>query len=481
MSRSVLIRLAVWIAAGLLAATTSLQSIQLYQELRSPWSLDLALYNQGFWSQVRGDGTMSVSAINTWGNEGGTVWRSTHLDLIRLAVWPFYALYPDPRTLLVVQNVILWLIIPAAFALARAESESDAIALSATALVPLTPLLWPLAWNDFRTMELALPFVMLAVRGWRMRERWTTALGIAGMLACREEYAVLVASLALLPPKVPDDIGRTYRWSRNVVLVGVTWLCVVFLGTMYLIYGGGSPKAFVEGFAGSKAGLGETLETALEFLVLGLGSWGLLAVLAPRAAILAVPWIWGISSGRWSLRYLSDWQWHHVRYTAPMVATVLPAGLIGYARLARWLLPRRGGLWMLGAVWVALVVGCLAAGANIAARLDQIPRSFTEQEAEDVWRWIREVGPDEGVVSAYEVAAPLSSRRVLYFNRLELQRPQGYPHELGPEIQWAFLRVGDLDPVILIRQGFEQVYEGDFMEIFRRSDASRRGVTEVRP
>lgn len=478
-TRPILIRIAVWVVAGLLAAATSYQSVRLYHELRSPWSLDLALYNQGFWSQVEGDGTMSVSAINTWGNEGGTVWRSTHLDLIRLAVAPIYAIYPDPRTLLVVQNVLIWLIVPAAFALARAESGSDLVALSATALVPLTPLLWPLAWNDFRTMELALPFVLVAIRGWRMRQRWPTILGIAGMLACREEYGVMVASLVLLPPKVPDDIGRTYRWSRNAVLIGVGWVAWVFLGTMFLIYGAGSPRVFVESFGGAKAGLGQTVGTALEFLAYGLGSWSLLALLAPRAMLLSLPWIWGIASGRWSLRYLSDWQWHHVRYTAPIVATIVPAGLIGYARLAAWLLPRRGGRGMLAGVWVALVIGFLAAGVDIAARLDRIPRAFSEQETAEIWRWIEQVGADDGVVSAYEVAAPLSSRRLLYFNRLELQKPPGYPQALGPEIQWAFLLADAPEAPSLVQQGFSPIYRGDSMEIYHRQVAPEPGP-EVR-
>ena len=37
---------------------------------------------------------------------------------------PFYRLAPDPRTLLVIQNVMFWWSIPAAYTLVRSESRS---------------------------------------------------------------------------------------------------------------------------------------------------------------------------------------------------------------------------------------------------------------------------------------------------------------------------------------------------------------------
>ena len=37
---------------------------------------------------------------------------------------------------------------------------------------------------------------------------------------------------------------------------------------------------------------------SVEVLILGMGGWAVLACLAPRVAILAVPWIWSLCSGR---------------------------------------------------------------------------------------------------------------------------------------------------------------------------------------
>ena len=63
-----------------------------------------------------------------------------YLAPIRLALVPFYRIYPDPRTLLLIQNIVFWWIIPAAYTLVRSESKSEAIAVSAAALVPFTAL-----------------------------------------------------------------------------------------------------------------------------------------------------------------------------------------------------------------------------------------------------------------------------------------------------------------------------------------------------
>src|SRR5437588_492629 len=81
----------------------------------------------------------------------------------------------------------------------------------AVALVPAAPLPWPLAWNDFRELQLAVPFVLWAVQGVRGRDARLAALGIGGMLACRQEFGLMVATFAALPVREPEDVGRTYR------------------------------------------------------------------------------------------------------------------------------------------------------------------------------------------------------------------------------------------------------------------------------
>ncbi len=86
---------------------------------------------------------------------------------------------------------------------------------------------------------------------------------------------------------------------------------------------------------------------------------------------------------------------------------------------------------------------------------------------------IRQVGPEEGVLAAYEVTAPLSSRKRLFSYVLEQNKPRGFPR-LGPDFQWIFLRNKDLDPRVFLDQGFDVVHKGDFLTVLHRATQSSK-------
>jgi Predicted membrane protein (DUF2079) len=472
--------LAGWLAVVLLTATmttlSTYQSLRRYEELRSGWSWDLAYYNQWYWALTHGDGKLTVRPLSAYAQEGPSVWKMNYLSPMRFALVPIYRLFPDPRTLIVLQNIVFWWAIPAAYGLVRSESRSTGVALSAAALVPLTPLFWPLVWNDFRELQLVAPFVLWAVRGVRERSARWAAVGIAGMLACRQEFAVAVATFAILPPRRPEPLTVTLRWRRAMVLIGLGWILFGFFGYLRFMVGRGAPDSFVDQFFGPKASVGETLRTSSEALILGTGCWAVLMFLAPRVAILAIPWIWSLCCGRWALRFLGTTEWHHVRYAMPMVSLVLAAGLIGYARLAAWLLPRRAGRAWLALAWLASAAIGGAGLWEINRRVESVPVTIDPQEAEEIWSWIRQVGPDDAVLADYEVAAPLSSRRALYSYIMDANLPPGFPR-LGPEFRWLFVRNDWVHLKPLLEQGFSVVYRGPNLTIARRGTISLAGIS----
>jgi hypothetical protein len=469
-------RVQCWIAiAGLtagLTAFTASESLRQYRELRSGWSWDLAYYNQWFWALTQGDGRITVRPVASYAQEGPSVWKMNYLAPIRLVIAPLYASHPDPRTLLIIQCVVFWWIVPAAFTLVRSESGSDAVGLSAAALVPLTPLLWPLARNDFRELQLAMPFVLWAVQGVRSRRPGLAMAGISVMLACRQEFAVMVATFAFLPPREDEDLSRTLRWRYGLFSLGLAWLLFGFFGYLKFVVAPAAPNQFIDDFLGPKATVPQTLETAADLLGYGLGTWAVLACFAPRVALLAVPWIWSLCNGRWALRFLATEEWHHVRYTVLPTAMVLASGLIGYARLGGLFAPRTRGGWLMAALWSVVALGCVPGLLELPRRMSRIPHPISREEAGEIWRWIGQVGPEDGVLAAYEVTAPLSSRRRLYSDVLEQNKPRGYPR-LGPEFQWVFLRNAGHDPKVFADQGFEIVHRGGFLTVLRR-----RGTAE---
>jgi hypothetical protein len=460
-----------WLVVVMLTATltavSTYQSLRRYEELRSGWSWDLAYYNQWFWALTQGDGTLSVRPVSAYAQEGPSIWKMNYLAPVRLAIAPIYWFFPDPRTLIVLQNVVFWWVIPAAYGLVRSESRSRGVALSAALLVPMTPLFWPLVWNDFRELQLVAPFLLWAIQGVRNRSVRLAAVGVTGMLACRQEFAVIVATLALLPPRRPESLDVTLRWRRATVLIGLCWVLFGFFGYLRLMVGRGAPDAFVDQFLGPKASVSETLRTSAEALILGMGGWAVLMGLAPRVAILALPWIWSLCSGRWAIRFLSTPEWHHVRYAMPMVVMVLAAGLIGYARLAAWLLPRPSGRVWLALAWLAAAVMGAVGLRDVSNRMAAVPSVFDRPEAEEIVSWIRQVGPDDAVLADHEVTAPLSSRRWLYGYILDINLPDGFPR-LRPEFHWLFIRSDYPLLKVLLEQGFDVIHRGPYLTIARR-------------
>jgi hypothetical protein len=473
--------LAGWLAVVLLtSAMTTLstyQSLRRYEELRSGWSWDLAYYNQWYWALTHGDGQLTVRPVSAYAQEGPSVWKMNYLSPMRFALAPIYRLFPDPRTLIVLQNIVFWWVIPAAYGLVRSESRSTGVALSAAALVPLTPLFWPLVWNDFRELQLVVPFVLWAVRGVRERSAAWAAPGIAGMLACRQEFAVAVMTFAILPPRWPVPLPVTLRWRRAMVLIGLAWILFGFFGYLSFAVSPGAPELFVNQFLGPRASLGETVRTSAEALILGMGGWAVLMCLAPSVAILALPWVWSLCNGRWALRFLGTTEWHHVRYVTPMVSLVLAAGLIGYARLAAWLLPRRAGRAWLALAWLAAAAIGGAGSWELGRRVASVPATIDPQEAAEIWTWIRQVGPDDAVIADYEVSAPLSSRRALYSYILDANLPPGLPH-LGPEFRWLFVKNDWPKLKSLLDQGFRVVHRGAYLTIAQREPLSFARIPE---
>jgi Predicted membrane protein (DUF2079) len=459
--------LAIAVLTGVVTVISAYQSLRQYDSFQCGWSWDLAYYNQWYWALTRGDRTVTVRPVSGYAEEGPSVWKMNYLAPIRLMLVPIYSAFPGPRTLLLIQSVMFWWVIPAAFTLVRSESRRESVALAGAALVPLTPYFWPMAVNDFRELQLAGGFVLWAVQGVRSRSRGVAALGIVGSLACRQEFALMVATLAFLPPRQPEPLRKTLNWRRSLFLIGIVWLFAGFFGYLRMMVSKAAADAFIDQFLVPSAPALETLRTAVESILVGMGAWGILACLAPRAAILTVPWVWGVCNGRWATSLLATTQWHEVRYFAPAAFLILACGLIGYARLAQWLLNRPAARWWLRLVWLAAAGSCAGGLYAIVGHWAAVPPPIDRAEAGAVWRWIEQVGPRDVVVADYEVAAPLSSRPKLYSYILEFNLPDR-SHRLGPEIGWLFIRNSYGFRNYMLEQNFEIVHQGQWLTIGRR-------------
>ena len=233
-----------------------------------------------------------------------------------------------------VEAVLLWMVVPAAFVLAKGESGSVFLGLASACLVPLTPLLVPIAANDFRELQLAIPFIVLAVEGMRGRRRWLATAGIAGMLACRQEYAVLVASLGLIPPRQPEDLGRTARWVRADLLR--RGRLVADLPALPRVRPGLRHRDWIHPpVRGAKVPFEAALPAAGEIILLGLGAWSAMLVGLPRMWLVVFPWAWCVARAGQTIGGVGTEYWSSVRYMAPLAGVGIAAGLVGLCRAVR--------------------------------------------------------------------------------------------------------------------------------------------------
>jgi hypothetical protein len=444
--------------------------IHRYRTFQTGWSWDLAYYNQWYWAMTRGDGVLSVRPIAAYANEGPSVWKTNYLSPVRYIILPIYDHWPSPITLLVIHGVVFWWLVPAAYGLVRHETRSPAAGLLAVPLVLLTPLVWPMSVNDFRELQMGVPFALWAVDGVRGRSKGLTLLGVGGLLACRQEYALWVALLSLVPPRAPEDIVRRFRWCATLWFTGLAWLLIAFFTYLAVVAGWSIPGHYLGQFQGRGPTWWQISGTAAELLVLGIGSWLLLGMAAPRLAILALPWLWSLANGRWALRLIGSESWHHVRYAAPFLASSLAAGLVGWSKGWDWAarVERPGPLRALMVVSSYLLM--IGPFLYVESRFQAVPRRISPSDVAPLWQWIDQVKPDDGVLAHYDLTAPLSSRRWLYSYVMDQNKPKGYPSNLPETIQWVFCHPGDLAPEVLEPQGFTRVFDGQTAQVFRRGD-----------
>ena len=442
-----------------------------YQSLETGWSWDLAYYNQWFWALCFGDETISVRPIASYATEGPSVWKMNYLSPLRFMIVPIYKLIPGPATLLYLDVIVFWLLIPASAKLVMDESGSKAATWMALLLVPLTPLLRPLAINDFREMQMALPFAILAVNGWRERHRGWAFAGIFGLLCCRQEWAFVVATLAIIPPRMPEKIDKTQLWRTAVVMTGLLWFCCGFMIYLRNTAGKMAPQHYMNQFGGGRPTLVETLKTSWDFLWIGLSAWAFIALLAPRVALTALPWVWTLASGKWAIRFVGTEQWHHARYCVPFVALGLAAGLVGWSRLWSGFEMKFGARLrtiFMTLIWSGLLIFLLGGQWNMTTLMKGIPGRVPDEDVQPIWAEIAKVKPDDGVIAAYELTAPLSSRRFLYSYVMDVNKPKGWPKELPVAINHLFIRKAMQPQETWTSQGFKQAWSGQGYEVWSR-------------
>ena len=331
------------IVFGLALATATLLSVCAALKYRFYLydDFDLAIFHQATLQLLRGSLFTSIR---------GMAWPGDHSSLVLILIAPLAALVRHPVLLPVLQAIALSFSALVVHRIARAELGSAAAAVLLSAAWLLQPALAYLALFEFHPEALAVPALLLA---WSFtRERRTgRALACAGFaLLCKEDVALVVLALALLPAL--DRTRRAPALAGCLVALALASLALTFAvlkprfgagiveyGTLYQQWGpdaGSALRAMLTDPLRTLASLagtpGDPLDTTLkrEYWLHVLLPWAGLPLFAPLALLPALPIV--------AEHLLAGRRENHVivfQYAALVLPFLAVAAVHGVARAAR--------------------------------------------------------------------------------------------------------------------------------------------------
>jgi uncharacterized membrane protein len=209
----------VWLLIVLYILFFASLSIRQHEAFQT-YSADLGNHDQAIWNTIHG---RPFRLTNMAGLDSRL---ALHFEPILLPLSLSYLVYSDPRTLLVLQTVVVGLGALPVFWLAREKLNSDLAAL----VFPLAYLVFPAleAANlfDFHTVTLAAPLLLYTFHFLQGQRYGLFALFAILAMSCKEDIPLLVAMLGIYI--------FVFQKARKVgvltVLGSVCWFCIaVFL------------------------------------------------------------------------------------------------------------------------------------------------------------------------------------------------------------------------------------------------------------
>lgn len=443
---------------------------------------DLGNMTQAVWSTLHGAPLESTSVTGEQISRLGA-----HVDPLLLLVTPFYAVWPDPRALLVAQAVIVALGAFPAYWLARAWIGEPRLALAVPAAYLLYP---PLQWavlTDMHPVTLVAPLILLVI--WAGEERRDVLLAAAVVLALlgKENVGLTIAGLGLW-----FWLARGRRGAGLAMAAGGLAWTAIAVGVVQPRFGGGeSPFAGrYESLGGSP---GEVLATVLTrpweaaqilfenglvgYLLALLVPLLLLPLLSPGLAAVALPEI--------GLNLLSEWdsqrsiEFHYVAVIAPVLVAAAARGL---ARVVNGEVPgalrRLAGRPALPAV--ALVAAVALAGvvqgpmpwwSQVPFGSDSRAEQYVRSDRVDAMEAAVALIPDDVPVSAGNLlAGHLSERGHIYTfptirdaEYVVVDRERPFVHDLESRRRYGFAIAR-----FRTRTDFEVVFSREGVTVYRR-------------
>lgn len=266
---------------------------------------DLGIMDQAIWSTVHGQilhQTIcnTISETNCAGSDGITR-LAIHVEPILFPISLLYLLWPDPRTLLVLQTIVVAAGAYPAFWLARLRLRNEFAAVVIALLYLLYPVQQQATTDDFHAVTLTASLLLFTFYFlYTRRTGWLFAFASLSM-ACKEEIPLVITMFGLWSIL----FQRYWRVGLTLVLIGLLWFCLAFYVVMphfsptgqpllisrYTDLGQGPVQAIISIFRNPKVFLKQYVldKDHLAYLHILFSPAICLPLLAPWVLIIAVP------------------------------------------------------------------------------------------------------------------------------------------------------------------------------------------------
>src|SRR5260370_12919772 len=345
-----------WLATGLVAVVAvwcSVYCILLHlgrQDANLKPVEDLGTMDQAVWSLTDGhllqQTVCNIVSDTNCTSVNGVSRFAIHFEPILFLVSLFYLLVSSPKTLLVLQTLVVAAGAFPAFWLARLRLRNELAAVGIAILYLLYPALQQAEIFDFHAVTLTCALLLFTL--YFMYTRGTMLLFVFAILsmACKEEMPAVIAMFGLW------SIVFQQRWRTGLALVP---LSIVWVGMTLLVYHFASPTghpllASRYGYLGNspsqilfyflrhpRAVIGQHLlePTHRHYLRIRLAPAGYLPVLAPWILVLAFPSIALNLLSSFRNQYLGVFQYSAEIVPVLIFATIESMVLITW--VVRWL------------------------------------------------------------------------------------------------------------------------------------------------
>jgi uncharacterized membrane protein len=287
--------------------------------------LDLGNMTQAIASVLRG------RPLEFTFQQGTTSRLAFHVEFFYLLLALPYALWPDPRTLVIIQAALMASAAIPVYQIALRRLEHPWAALAAALIYLLYPVAQTAVLFDLHGDTLAMPLLLWAVDAYERRAWRSYVLWIALALSCKFYVAVPVAALGF----VIWRWGNAPRAGLLTMLAGLLYGAVAFLIIRPLFTTGETSTVhrgfnYISFYFGQWDLLLQTLPTRITSAIIVLGPVLLLAIRGWRWLLPGLPLVAAVlfSTGPGSSY---DYRYHHYALAVPFLVLAV---IDGAARLA---------------------------------------------------------------------------------------------------------------------------------------------------